>query len=177
MKSDGKNPNFPNLPVKRLGSIILESDKCWDLKVRGKKEVDVRALVDSGADTSVIHPLMVEKLGARKIKCGPFGVTLSVADAGPGAIIYDYVDLEITCPVFGTCMWKFFVLDECTSEMVIGKDFMTHFHGVLDFAEESIKFKRAPSAQGVKKKILLRSCRATRKYFSKPEDSDSSEDE
>ena len=175
--SKNKYKGNNNLNYYRFGSIIISEDKYWDLVVRGTTDIHVRALVDSGANTCVIPLTIVEKLGLHNecVPCGPIAVGLSIS--GPSSFITHYVNLDIMCPIFGACKWKFYILNDCSSEMVIGTDFMKYFHGSLDYVEERISFKNAPSGPGVKKTIQLRSCKMKRNYFSKPEDSDSSEDE
>ena len=144
------------LPIHRFGSIQIEEDRLWHLNVKGSRHVSVGALIDSGAVTSsVVSPQFIEKLGNIRVeRCGPYPTSFSVS--GIELFITQYARLSITCPVFGSTAWKFYVLPHCTSDLVIGKDFLKHFKGLHDYDTDILTFKNAPSGPGVPKGVQLR---------------------
>ena len=124
--------------------------------MKGCPDLIVGALVDSGAVTCVIHPHLLKELGNKykMVACGPYSVSLSVS--GIETLISHYVELLIECPVFGSAVWKFYVLPNCSSDIVIGMDFLKHFKGKQNYYKDILTFKNAPSGPGQKKRVQLR---------------------
>ena len=166
-----------SLPVQRFGSIGFDRDRLWALKICGSPDVQVGALVDSGSVTCVVSPALLDKLGnVHKFEpCGPYATEFSVS--GIEVLITSCVVLSLECPIFGKASWKFYVLPNCTSDLVIGLDFLKVFDGSHRYKTDTLKFRNAPSGPG-KKVIKLRSLAVAKPSEAfRAESSDSSDDD
>ena len=171
-------------PVQRFASLGVTKDHLWEFKIKGSPDLHVGALIDSGAVTCVVHPHLVKKLGQmhNMVKCGPYSASFSVS--GVHTLITHYVELVIECPVFGSVKWKFYILPNCSSDIVIGLDFLKAFKGKHAYYKDQLTFKNAPSGPGQKKRVQLRGLSGFKvndnpgpsKAF-KAEESESSDDE
>lgn len=56
--------NFPTgIKLTSLRHLRHDDDVTWDVPLLGKSYLNVQALVDTGADTSVLNPIVLNRLG------------------------------------------------------------------------------------------------------------------
>ena len=144
----------------------------WPVIITGNPEVKVSALVDTGADACIIHPSLLSKLGSQysSKQCSPIRADFSVTTVQ--STIEEYVDLELTADSFGTTTWRFYVLPNWSSEMVIGTDFQVHFDMITRPATGLVYSLAPPGTPTCK----CRSLGTTKsRHFKKSSDKSSSE--